>query len=116
MELIREELCKFMNDMKNPADNETIRLKAMDILEYIGGRKFKSPTNSAIQTFCLSKRQIGTFKNALKNIDDKQFLEAYWETFDFIHNYGSTENSIIDEGEYELFKFLIERIVSKIEE
>ena len=86
MELNRNELREFMNridkDIRKRSIDEQKQIilqKAQDILEYLNN---KSPFDSYLvdrQKKFLSGRQIGTLENSIRCLDDKQFLDAYWE-------------------------------------
>ncbi len=120
MELNRMELCDFMNNIdkeiraKSIEDQKQIVIqKAKDVLEYLKDKEYKRGNNlPVIQDICFSRRQIITYKNSISCLDGKQYLDAYWELFDFIHNNGSKDNLVINEGEYELLNLQLERIIN----
>lgn len=119
MELYRTELCNFMNNIdkeirtKNIEEQKQIVIqKAKDILEYLKDKEYKRGNNfPVIQDICFSRRQIITYKNSVLCLDNKQYIEAYWELYDFIHNNGSKDNPVINEGERELLNLQLERII-----
>lgn len=120
MELNRSELCDFMNDIDKEVSTKNIEeqrqiviRKSKDILEYLECREYRRENNfPAIQDICFSRRQIITYKNSVICLDRKQYLDAYWELFDFIHNHGSEDNPVINEGEYELLNLQLERMIN----
>ena len=119
MELNRTELCEFMNNIDKEIRTKSIEeqkqiviQKAKYILEYLKGKEYKRGNNlSTIQDIGFSRRQIVTYKNSISCLDDKQYVDAYWELYDFIHNYGSTDNPVVNEGECELLSLQLKRII-----
>jgi len=49
--------------------------------------------------YSFSDRQIATKNNAIININNKEFLNAYYEIVDFVEDYGDRHNGIIYESE-----------------
>ena len=122
MELYRNELCEFMNNIDKDIrskiideQKQIIIMKAQNILEYVNQRypKMIEYDDHISQLICFSRRQITTFKLSVLSLDNNDYLDAYWELFDFIHNSGSKQNPIISEGEETLLILQLERIINK---
>ena len=120
MELNRTELREFMDQIdkdirKKPFEEQKqiIVQKAQDILKYLNGKNPYDSYSVDRQKKFLSGRQIGTLENSIRCIDEKQYLDAYWEIFDFIDDYGNKDDKI-SIGEIDLFVLQIERIINNI--
>lgn len=122
MELNRNELREFMNnidrDIRNKDINEqkqVILQKSQDILIYLRDKNPFDCYSVDRQKKFLSGRQIKTLKMSILCLDNKQYLDAYWEIFDFVDDYGNKGNQI-SIGEYDLFVLQIERMIKNIKE
>lgn len=122
MNLNRNELREFMNYIdkgirKKSVDEQKqiILQKSQDILNYLNDKNPFDCYSIDRQKKFLSGRQIGTFKNSILCLDNKQYLDAYWEIFDFIDDYGNKDNQV-NIGEYDLFVLQLERMIKNIKE
>ena len=63
-----------------------------------------------------SNRQDATWQNALRNFQAKDYLNAYFEIFDYIDDYGNRENRNLFESEMNNIKSIFRGINKKIQE
>ncbi len=122
MELNRAKLREFMNNIdreirKKSVDEQKqiILQKSQDILDYLSDKNPFDCYSIDRQKKFLSGRQIGTFKNSILCLDNKQYLDAYWELFDFIDDYGNKDNQV-SIGEFDLLVLHLERMIKNIKE
>ena len=121
MELNRDDLREFMNnidkDIRNKSADEQKQIvlkKLQDISNYLRDKyPFDSYSIDRQKKF-LSGRQIATFSNSVLCLDNAQYLDSYWELFDFVDDYGNKDNQI-SIGEFDMFGLQLDRMIKKIE-
>lgn len=109
------ELMQLPKDIRNYNIDEQYYL-IHDIIEIFEKSIFID--NSIIDqgNYIPSKRQEATWQNALKDFQTKDYLNAYFEIFDFIDDYGNRENRNFFEDEMKNIKSILIGINKKIKE
>jgi hypothetical protein len=112
-ETSREELNKKMEGVNLSSLDQTSDTTYQVLLNKVDElKKFINET----KVMSLSKRQMGCLLRFLESLDKCLFVDAYWELYDFIHNYGSKESPTLNRGEFTLFREQISRIATRIKE
>lgn len=120
MELNRQELYEYMDDVaeniRNKTSDEQNKLvleKIEKVFEYM---KEKSTIGVRItpDDCYLTHRQITTLLNSLKALDNNDILDSYYEIVDFVYDYGNTARPVLLSIEQEVLETQLNRIADKI--
>ncbi len=119
MELKRDELLDYMGnidlrDKSNEGKKQIIVQKIMDVMNYMRNRNPYDSYSLDRKKRFLSGREIGTLMNSIKRLDENDFVEAYFEICDFVHDNGTKEDPVLNIGESDIVYFQLERIVNTI--
>ncbi len=109
----KAELLKSMEGI-----DDSIRLKSDEETFQVMSKKLGELSKYAdeISKVYFSSRQLMCLTNFFELLDQFSFFDAYNELYDFIHNYGEKVNETISIGEFDIFKYQIDRLQYRLKE
>lgn len=120
MELNRQELYEYMEDVaeniRNKTSDEQNKLvleKIEKVFEYMKGKSTIGVRITPDACY-LTHRQITTLLNSLKALDSNDILDSYYEIVDFVYDNGNTARLVILSIEQEVLETQLNRIADKI--
>ncbi len=110
----REQLLNVMvlpKDIRSRSLEEQVKMIGLQINEI---KKVLNEIKSNPSTYMLSKRQEATQKNVLNRINEKNYIEAFFELADFVDDYGNRHEGKVFEEEKKLVSDMVNRILIAI--
>lgn len=119
MELNRLELYKFMDYIadgirsKSQEEQNTLLLNKIEsVFNYLNERNNFVPTSN--DQLHLTQRQVTTLLNSIRESDNNNFLNSYFEIVDFVYSNGQFSTQNLSRIEVEILQFQLSRISKKL--